>query len=80
MQRRIERCQTLGMRTLNNSSTYAPSLAAIRPTAEEEIPVLDIGPYLAGEAGALERVGAEMRYALENIDFYFVVNYGIRQN
>jgi len=62
------------------STTYAPSLAAIRPDAREEIPVLDIGPYLAGEMGALERLGEEMRYALENIGFYFVVNHGISQD
>ncbi|QHI98506.1 isopenicillin N synthase family oxygenase [Xylophilus rhododendri] len=62
-----------------SDTSYAPSLAAIRPDAKEEIPVLDIGPYLAGEPGALERLGAEMRYALENIGFYFVVNHGIPQ-
>lgn len=63
-----------------NQTIYAPSLAAIRPDAREEIPVLDIGPYLAGSAGAYERLVEEMRYALENIGFYFVINHGISQD
>lgn len=64
---------------MNPSATYAPSLAAIRPDAKEEIPVLDLGPLLAGEEGALQRLGAKMKDALENIGFYFVVNHGIAQ-
>ncbi len=43
----------------------------------EEIPVLDLGPFLAGEAGAAERLAGELRYAQENIGFYFVVNHGV---
>ena len=57
----------------------APSANPIRPDAPEEIPVLDIGPFLRGEAGALERLGAELRYALEKVGFYFIVNHGIDQ-
>ncbi|MDM0071582.1 2-oxoglutarate and iron-dependent oxygenase domain-containing protein [Variovorax sp. J31P207] len=63
-----------------SQTIYAPSLAAIRPNAKEEIPVLDIGPYLAGVPDAYEQLVKEMRYALENIGFYFVVNHGISQN
>ncbi len=55
----------------------APSLNTIRPDAPEEIPVLDLGPYLRGEAGALERLGGELRHALENVGFYFIVNHGV---
>ncbi len=43
----------------------------------EEIPVLDLGPFLAGEAGAAERLAEELRYAQENIGFYFVKNHGV---
>ena len=28
------------------------------------IPVIDLGPYLAGEPGALDRAAAELRHAL----------------
>ena len=43
----------------------------------ETIPVIDLGPYLAGEAGALERTARELRFALTEIGFYFIVNHGV---
>jgi isopenicillin N synthase-like dioxygenase len=61
------------------SENLAPSLNTIRPDAPEEIPVLDLGPYLRGDAGALEKLGTELRYALEKVGFYFVVNHGVDQ-
>ena len=54
----------------------------MRPAAaivNEEIPILDIGPYLAGERGALDRLGAELRRAFEEIGFYFIRNHGVPQ-
>ncbi len=45
--------------------------------ADEQIPVLDFGPCLAGEAGALERLASEIRYVQENIGFYFAINHGV---
>ena len=46
-------------------------------TATETIPVVDLGPYLAGEAGALEKAAGELRVALTEIGFYFIVNHGV---
>jgi isopenicillin N synthase-like dioxygenase len=43
----------------------------------ETIPVVDLGPYLAGQPGAMERTAAELRFALTGIGFYFIVNHGI---
>lgn len=43
----------------------------------ETIPVIDLGPYLAGEAGAMARSAAELRFALTEIGFYFIVNHGV---
>jgi isopenicillin N synthase-like dioxygenase len=43
----------------------------------EEIPVLDLGLFLAGEEGAAERLAVDLRYAQENIGFYFVANHGV---
>ena len=43
----------------------------------ETIPVIDLGPYLAGEPGALERAARELRFALTEIGFYFIVNHGV---
>jgi len=45
--------------------------------ATETIPVIDLGPFLAGEAGALDRDAAELRIALTEIGFYFIVNHGV---
>ena len=41
------------------------------------IPVIDLGPYLAGEAGALDRAARELRFALSEIGVYFIVNHGM---
>src|SRR6266850_7493685 len=58
-------------------------VALIRPCqqgadmATETIPVIDLGPFLAGEAGALDRTARELRVALTEIGFYFIVNHGV---
>src|SRR5580658_990780 len=41
------------------------------------IPVIDLGPYLAGAPGAIDRTAAELRFALSEIGFYFIVNHGV---
>ena len=41
------------------------------------IPVIDLGPYLAGELGALDHAAAELRHALTEIGFYTIVNHGV---
>ena len=41
------------------------------------IPVMDLGPYLAGEPGALDHAAAELRHALSKIGFYTIVNHGV---
>jgi isopenicillin N synthase-like dioxygenase len=49
-----------------------------RPAAtNDEVPVLDLAPLRAGQAGALEKLGREMRHACENVGFYFIVNHGV---
>ena len=45
--------------------------------ATETIPVIDLGPYLAGEPGARDRTARELHFALTEIGFYFIVNHGI---
>ena len=60
--------------------SLAPSLPPVRTDAPEEIPVLDLAPYLAGEPGALQRLGAELRRAFEEIGFYFIVGHGVPQS
>jgi isopenicillin N synthase-like dioxygenase len=45
--------------------------------ATETIPVIDLGPYLAGESGALDRTAKQLHFALTEIGFYFIVNHGV---
>ncbi|HEY6718288.1 MAG TPA: 2-oxoglutarate and iron-dependent oxygenase domain-containing protein, partial [Reyranella sp.] len=45
--------------------------------ATETIPVIDLGPFLAGEEGALDRTAKELRFALTEIGFYFIANHGV---
>ncbi len=42
------------------------------------IPVIDYGPYFAGEKGALEQVAAEVARACENVGFFYALNHGVR--
>src|SRR5229473_3106668 len=43
----------------------------------EIIPVIDFGPYLSGTPGAIDRTAGELRFALTEIGFYFIVNHGV---
>jgi isopenicillin N synthase-like dioxygenase len=48
--------------------------------ADETIPILDLGPCLAGEPGAERRLARELRQACETVGFYFIVNHGVPQS
>src|SRR6516162_4106985 len=43
----------------------------------EIIPIVDLGPYLAGAPGSIDRAAEELRFALTEIGFYFIVNHGV---
>ena len=43
----------------------------------EEIPILDMAPYLAGVPGAAEELAANIRFIQETIGFYVVINHGL---
>lgn len=47
--------------------------------ATDEIPVLDLGPYRAGQEGALATLAAQLRNAFEHVGFYFISNHGVPQ-
>ena len=47
--------------------------------AANEVPILDLGAYLAGEPGALDAVARDLLYASTHVGFYFVSNHGIPQ-
>jgi isopenicillin N synthase-like dioxygenase len=44
------------------------------------IPIIDLGPYLAGEPGADKRAAAALGQASEEIGFYFIANHGVAQS
>ena len=50
-----------------------------RAITDTSIPVIDLGPHIAGVPGALEAAAAELRYALEEVGFFVMVNHGVPQ-
>ena len=55
----------------------AITLDMLRAASSAEFPVIDLGAYMRGDEGALGRVAAQLRDALENIGFLIVVNHGV---
>jgi isopenicillin N synthase-like dioxygenase len=47
---------------------------------DEEIPILDLASYLAGEPGALDQLGRELHRASTEVGFYYIKNHGITQD
>jgi isopenicillin N synthase-like dioxygenase len=45
--------------------------------AAAQIPVIDFGPYFAGEAGALEHVAKEVGHACEHVGFFYAAGHGV---
>src|SRR5689334_19347391 len=43
----------------------------------DTIPVVDLGPYLAGEPGAQEQAARQIRHALTEIGFYYITGHGV---
>jgi len=44
---------------------------------QASLPLLDLGPFLAGEPGALERTAAELRRINETVGFLYIVNHRV---
>src|SRR5262249_5545612 len=42
-----------------------------------EIPLIDVGDFLAGRPGAAERAAAELAWAFENVGFYYLAGHGV---
>jgi isopenicillin N synthase-like dioxygenase len=47
------------------------------PGAAKVIPVIDYGPYFAGETGALECLACEVADACETVGFFYALNHGV---
>lgn len=50
------------------------------PDSTEDIPVLDLGPYLAGTPGATERCADTLRQVTESIGFFYLAGHGIPED
>ncbi len=48
-----------------------------RPASAGAIPVIDVGHYLDGVSGSLETVAGEIRFALEHIGFFVIINHDV---
>mgnify|MGYP001183054677 CR=1 FL=1 len=59
-------------------SVVSPEIA--RCIAEEEIPIVDVGAYLAGDIDAREQLAVDLRAIQESLGFYVIVNHGVPQN
>lgn len=46
----------------------------------KDLPLLDVGPYLAGAPGALEQLASDVKFIQENLGFFAIVNHGIPQS
>lgn len=57
--------------------TSLPTQRSASTTAA--IPVIDLGPYFSGTPGALETTAADLRYALEEIGFFILINHRVPQ-
>ncbi len=42
-----------------------------------DIPVIDLGPYMSGESGALAQAAEQLREALETVGFFIMINHGV---
>jgi isopenicillin N synthase-like dioxygenase len=58
----------------------AIALAQQSASTDTVIPVIDLGPYLAGVPGALEATAAQLRGALETIGFFIIIHHDVPQD
>jgi isopenicillin N synthase-like dioxygenase len=45
----------------------------------DAIPLIDVSGFLAGTPGAAEKAAAELRFAFENVGFYYLAGHGVAQ-
>ena len=50
------------------------------PDSTEEIPLLDMSPYLKGEPAGRERVAAQLKQITETVGFFYLSGHGIPQS
>jgi isopenicillin N synthase-like dioxygenase len=50
------------------------------PMIEDAIPLIDVAGHLAGDAAASRKAAAQLRWAFENVGFYYLVGHGVPQS
>ena len=60
--------------TLSTTTVAPPNMV------DGVIPVLDVGPFLAGAPGARGRLGGQLRFAFEHVGFYYLRGHGVPQS
>ena len=55
------------------------ALPAVKYGSDTDVPVIDLGPFLAGDVAAKRRTAEQLREASEGLGFYFIANHGIQQ-
>src|SRR5580698_3256319 len=73
---------TLGLHAKKNMTKKGrPPMSQIlaEPRAAERIPLLDIGPYLAGEPGARASLARAIELTCRDTGFLVIANHGIDQ-
>jgi isopenicillin N synthase-like dioxygenase len=67
---------------MQQPALQTPAKVALAPTTMigGEIPLIDVAACLAGVPGAAEKAAAELRFAFENVGFYYLAGHGIPQS
>ena len=73
----ISSCRAVYSRAFGLKTAEKSQMPAEPMPDDYAIPVIDLGPCLADEPGALDRAAAELRHALTEIGFYSIVNHGV---
>lgn len=70
---------SIRVQTVSGVSTALPGNTddLVSRATLEEIPIIDLGPYLSAKPGALEKIADEIRHACEQIGFFFIINHGV---
>ena len=50
------------------------------PDSVEEIPIIDMGSYLAGKPGADRQMAEQLREVTETVGFFYLTNHGVPQS
>ena len=65
---------------MKTGNLFKDKAAKDMAAAQGQIPIIDIGPYLRDESGAIDLLAKNLRSACEQIGFFYIVNHGIPED